>query len=152
MKLYLVRHGEAASESVDPQRPLTKRGREDVTKLAGFLKTLDISVSIIWHSGKTRAAQTAEIMSTVVNSGKGTVERQGLAPNDPVEDLAAEIETMSEDTMIVGHLPFLSKLTSLLTTGSTQEVLGFNESTIACLECDLQGKWWVTWMLYPEVL
>ena len=63
MRLYLVQHGQAKSEELDPQRGLTEQGVQDVERLAAFLKPLSLAVQVVWHSGKTRAAQTAEILA-----------------------------------------------------------------------------------------
>ena len=35
MRLYLVQHGQAKSEEVDPQRGLSERGIQDVGRLSG---------------------------------------------------------------------------------------------------------------------
>ncbi|MES9849230.1 MAG: histidine phosphatase family protein, partial [Candidatus Thiodiazotropha sp.] len=59
MKLYLVQHGEACKKEVDPDRPLTDRGREDIDRLATFLKQAGIRPDRVVHSGKLRAMQTA---------------------------------------------------------------------------------------------
>ena len=151
-RLYLVRHGQSVSDQVDSKRPLTKKGRADVAKLADFLKGLDISVSVVWHSGKTRAAQTAEIIGSAVKSRKGVVERQGLSPNDSVDNVALEINSSDGDIMIVGHLPFVGYLTTYMTIGRTDDAIGFNESSIACLEQDHGDKWRLTWMVHPGIL
>src|SRR5688572_29245639 len=37
MRLYLVQHGEAVPEQVDPQRPLSEAGRRDVQAMARLL-------------------------------------------------------------------------------------------------------------------
>ena len=151
-RLYLVRHGQAMSDSENPERPLTEKGRANVSKLADFLRPLDISVSVIWHSGKTRAARTAETIGSVVKSSEGIVGRKGLSPNDPVEDIALEINAEESNIMIVGHLPFVGRLAAYLTIGRPDDAFGFNESAIACLEQDHGGKWWLTWMIHPGIL
>ena len=33
MRLYLVQHGEAVAKEVDPDRPLSEHGREDIVRL-----------------------------------------------------------------------------------------------------------------------
>ena len=70
MKLYLVQHAKAASTDVDPKRPLTEEGRQDIQKVAAFIKPLNLSVDYLWQSTKTRAIQTAEVLSEVVNINK----------------------------------------------------------------------------------
>ena len=65
MKLYLVQHGQAESKSVDPTRPLTGKGRQEVERVAKVAGQMHLQVRQIRHSGKTRADQTAMIRSGV---------------------------------------------------------------------------------------
>jgi len=124
MKLYLVQHAQAEPKQVDPQRPLTKQGRSDICRVADFIKPLHLSVEYLWQSGKKRAEQTAEVLAEVVAVRKDTAAREGLAPNDDVKAIKKQIEAARQDTMLVGHLPFMDKLASLLLTGN--ETAGTN--------------------------
>ncbi|OGP93481.1 MAG: phosphohistidine phosphatase SixA [Deltaproteobacteria bacterium RBG_16_48_10] len=131
MKLYLVQHGEAKSEAQDPQRSLSERGEEEVTNVAREVKRLDLHPSRIFHSGKLRAMQTAEILADSLK--RPAEEAQGLNPNDDVRVWADRISTEKEDLMIVGHLPFLEKLASLLITGNENvRPVFFRYSGIVC--------------------
>ena len=65
MNVYLVQHGEAEPENIDPTRPLTERGRQEVEGVATFAARLDLDLVQIQHSGKTRAEQTATILGTL---------------------------------------------------------------------------------------
>lgn len=153
MRLYLVQHGESKSEDVDPARGLTDKGLADVRKVAAFLRPSKISVAAVWHSGKTRAAQTAEALVPVMNVVRGVVRHDGLAPKDPVEVVAESVTPLSEDLMLVGHLPFLSKLASLLVAGSeSADVAAFKMGGVVCLERDPSGVWRIRWMVTPELL
>ncbi|UCF15390.1 MAG: phosphohistidine phosphatase SixA [Phycisphaerales bacterium] len=153
MKVYLVRHGDAASSDVDPQRPLSEQGRADVGTIASFVKHLDIHVEHIWHSGKPRAAQTAEILSGAVAAAKGCSSRKGLGPNADASAIADEIEAYDTDLMIVGHLPFLWNLTSLLAAGKeTADVVSLGAGAIACLKRRDPGIWQIDWIVTPEIL
>ena len=148
MRLYLVQHGEAKSKDEDPERHLTEKGVRDVEKTAAFLKPLGLSAGGVWHSGKARARQTAEALAQ-----GGAVERPGLAPNDPVEPVKEELARAEADVMIVGHLPFLGKLASLLVVGSESAgVVAFRNAGVVCLERGEGGAWWTTWALIPEIL
>ena len=80
MNLYLVQHGKAVAKEVDPDRSLTGQGRVEVKKVAAFIERLNLTVGWVWHSGKTRAAQTARILAEVVKADKGVLQRDGLAP------------------------------------------------------------------------
>jgi len=150
MKLYLVQHGEAKSESEDPQRSLTEKGKEEVQNVAKMAKKLDLCPSKIYHSGKLRAKQTAEIFA---DSLKRPAEpAQGLNPNDDVLEWADRISREKEDLIIIGHLPFLEKLTSLLVTGKedTRPVL-FRYGAIVFLDKNEAGGWGLRWILTPEM-
>ena len=150
MKVYLVRHGDAVSSDVDRQKPLSKQGRADIRKIASFIRPLGISVEHIWHSGKLRAAQTAEILAGAVDVERNCSTRDGLAPNDDVTTIADELEAYDKDLMIVGHLPFLAYLTSLLLAGSeTTDVVVFDAGAIACLDRRDPGQWQINWMTTP---
>ncbi|MHC4566699.1 MAG: phosphohistidine phosphatase SixA [Planctomycetota bacterium] len=153
MKVYLVRHGDAVSSDVDPQRPLSDQGRAAVHRIALFISPLEISVERIWHSGKLRAAQTAEILAGVVSAAKGCSAREGLGPNAGVSTIADELEAYGTDLMIVGHLPFLWNLTSLLAAGrETADIAAFSAGAIACLKRREPGTWQIDWMVTPEIL
>lgn len=77
MFVYLGQHGEAEREEVDPARPLTEKGRNDVRKVALFTAGAHVRVERIFHSGKLRARQTAEILGGVLKpSSIGTLHRR----------------------------------------------------------------------------
>jgi len=153
MKLYLVQHAKAASKDVDAERPLTEEGRRDIQKVAAFIKPLKLCVDILWHSGKKRAAQTAEVLAEVVQVKTRMTGRDGLAPNDDVAALKDELVSARQDIMIVGHLPFLSKLASLLLTGSeSANAVEFQQGGIVCFNRSDENQWQVNWMITPELL
>lgn len=153
MKLYLVQHGEAVSEEVDIQRPLSSKGRLDVRKVAEFLRRARLKVQLIWHSGKVRALQTAEILGEALSIEGSVIMRKGLAPLDPVEEVENELREREEDLMIVGHLPFLGKLVSRLLIGSgSPNLVTFQQGAVVCLERLETKSWYIRWMVIPELL
>ena len=153
MKIYIVRHGKAASSDVDPQRGLTEEGRRGVERVASHLKSLNLSVDCVWHSGKARAAQTAEILAQAMTLKEAVTAHAGLSPNDDVAPIRDEIESAAQDVMLVGHLPFVGILTSLLLTGSDAHYpISFKEVTIACLEQPSENHWRVEWVIGPHVM
>ena len=125
MRAYLVRHGEAKSEDVDPERHLTDRGGQDVRRVATeAVADLDVRPARIFHSGKARARQTAEIWAGLV--GADVAEGNDLAPNDDPSAWAQRLDGERGDVMIVGHLPHLERLVGLLVTGDADRaVVGF---------------------------
>lgn len=149
MKLFLVRHGQSNPENIDPEKSLSGVGKKDVARLAESISHLNISVDQIWHSEKKRAKQTAEIISAAVKSQKGLVEKTGLLPNEPVDQVAQEIIANNADLMLVGHQPFMSKLASYLLSGDEDKyAIDFSAGAVACFEYD-KGRWTLTWFIYP---
>ena len=153
MKLYLVQHAKAASKEIDPDRSLTAEGRRDIQKVAAFIKPLNLVVNSLWHSGKTRARQTAEILAKVITVENEMTAHDGLAPNDDVQAIKVIIISAGHDLMIVGHMPFVAKLASLLLIGSEpSDIVAFRQGGIVCLSCEDDNCWQIDWMITPELL
>jgi phosphohistidine phosphatase len=152
MKLYLVQHAESKREEEDHTRSLSDRGWNDIRKTANYAKEhLCIKVEQIVHSGKLRAKQTAEVLAEHLNSPKAVVTDTNLEPlADPKSWKKRLVET-TEDIMLVGHLPHLSKLASYLLVGDeNKEVIAFRMGGIVCLERDQQHRWTIHWMITPD--
>ena len=153
MKLYLVQHAKAALKQADPERGLTEEGLRDVQKISTFVKPLNICVDYLWDSGKKRTVQTAEVLAEVVKINETHTTREGLEPNDDVTPLKDELASIQRDVMIVGHLPFLSKLSSLLLGGcESSDTVAFRQGGIVCLNRSEPGQWQIDWMVTPELL
>lgn len=153
MKLYLIQHAEAFSKEAYADRPLTENGYADAQKVTDQIKHLKLSVEIIWHSGKTRAMQTAKIFHAAVQTKNPHQVRKELSPNDDPAAIVDEIEAMKKDLMIVGHLPFLSRLAGLLLTGNADnEPIAFQKAGVVCLRRNEQNTWQLCWMLTPDLL
>ncbi len=151
MDLYLVQHGEAKAEADDPARPLTDRGRREVEHVAR-VAAARVQVASIAHSGKLRALQTAEILAAELRPPRGVRQLAGLAPmDDPAIAQQAALQA-TDRVMLVGHLPHLSRLASLLLVGdSAREIVAFRMGGIVCLGRD-EGRWRLKWILTPELL
>ena len=153
MRIYLMQHGRPVSKEEDPDRPLSDQGRGDVERMAELLEKGGVRIEEFLHSGKTRARQTAEIMSTRLNPGVTPMEKQGLSPLDDVNEIAGQINEREKDLMIAGHLPHLANLTSLLVAGSESiPVVSFQQGGVVCLEKGERSRWTIAWMLVPEII
>jgi len=55
--------------------------------------------------------------------------------------------------MLVGHLPFMERLTSTLITGSDKRlVFKFQNGGIVCLDMDPdKPAWFIKWALMPKI-
>ena len=153
MRAYLVQHGKAKSADEDPNRGLTEEGREEVTQIAEFLAGLRISVSLIQHSGKARAEETAHILASSIRATAGPSHTDGLDPNDDPSLAANFLKVYTDDILIVGHLPHMERLTSLLLTGNLdRRPVQFKNGGVLCLEKNGDGTWTVLWAVIPELL
>ena len=153
MRLFIVQHGNALPKEVDPERGLRESGKQDVANVAAFLTRGNVQVEWIFHSGKKRAWETAELFRECLIGDGHFDERDGIAPLDPVVPVVKEIQNLSKDTMFVGHLPFVGKLVAHLITGNEDiGVVSFTPGTVVCLERDENEIWSVAWVVRPELL
>lgn len=168
MDLYLMQHGAAESADVDPRRPLTSAGRRSVARVSDQAAACGLRIDRISHSGKLRAEQSAVILAAALDV-IDVAPVLGLAPNDPVADAAAaHIDIGSPESLgIVGHLPFLDRLASLLVAGDPDaRVLAFvNGGLVRLVPADPPepvgggsgptagpaGAFAVSWVLAPAI-
>ena len=152
MALFLVQHGKSLPKEIDPEQSLSEEGRSEVEYISGLAKDHKVRVARIGHSGKTRARQTAEIFASALMPEKGVTETPGLNPLDDVAISAKGIDSR-EDMMLVGHLPFMERLTSYLITGSPDRpVFKFQNGGVVCLDRDSNtGFWVIKWALTPRI-
>jgi len=151
MFLYLVQHGDAKREEEDPARPLSDKGMVDVKKVVSFISRLNIEVEEVLHSNKLRAKQTAEILAKGIKVTKGLPETDGLAPLDDPGLWAERLKTRTNPIVLVGHLPHLAKLASLLLCAEKDKnVVAFKMGGIVCLKRDDEGTWSLQWMIIPD--
>ena len=152
MKLYLMQHGDALVKEVNPDRPLSDRGRADVQRITACLARADVRVARLLHSGKKRAQQTAELLAASILPAGRPEPSPGLNPNDPTDASADQAALWNEDTMLVGHLPHLARLASRLLGGEeTSDVVAFTPGSVLCLQRAADGRWSVAWMVRPEL-
>jgi phosphohistidine phosphatase len=153
MFVYLVQHADAKKEEVDPSRSLSEKGLQDIKKVAFYVSQLNIQVYKIFHSGKLRAKQTAEVLSENLKPTKGITEVGGLAPLDDAEIWEERLKGMTDDIILVGHLPHLDRLASLLLCGNADKnVVSFKMAGIVCLKRNHIGEWSLQWTLTPETV
>ena len=152
MALYLVQHGKSLPKDQDPDQSLSEEGKTETELIAKTAKDKGVSVSQIRHSVKTRARQTADIFSQALSPKQGIQEIGGIKPMDDVAEVAANLDP-TENTMLVGHLPFMERMTAYLITGSIDKpVFKFQNSGIVCLDKDPDTQSWVIlWALLPDI-
>ena len=152
MRIYLVQHGHALSKDVDPGRPLSADGEKDVRHVATHMNDRHIIPSGIYHSGKMRAHQTAEIFNDILAVSEDVIAIDGINPGDDAAAFVGKkVPKLQDASMIVGHLPFMANLVSLLVTGRQEpHIVAYTPGSVVCMVNDKESNWYVGWMLRPD--
>jgi len=152
MAVYLVQHGKSLSKEVDPEKGLSDEGKAQVDRIAQVAAGYEVPVSRIVHSGKKRARQTAECFADFLKPQEGIAQVAGVKPLDDVTAFAQDVKRM-DNCMIVGHLPFMERLTAYLITGDPEKsVIKFQNGGMVCLDqAPDQGGWIIKWALMPDI-
>lgn len=117
MRLYLLRHGEAApTASVDAARRLTGKGEAQAARVGKFCLQHGLVPELILASPVLRARQTAECVAGEIGAASELLEAPwascGMSPRRAIDELGAY--TNFGSLMLVGHEPDLGLLASAL--------------------------------------
>ena len=142
VRLFLVHHGDAVGPDVDPRRPLSPRGQEEVARAAAEAAARGARPLIVWHSGKLRARQTAEAFWRSCNALAEFSATRDLQPDDPPLWIRGRLRGEPRDTLIAGHFPHLSRLLTLLLTGREDSPVAFPLHGVVALITEDEGETW----------
>ncbi len=158
MDIYILQHAQALSSDEDPTRPLSKVGKSTIIRIAEYSRLIGVSVDRIYHSEKLRAQQTAEILANYMRGSDNVEKKTGLNPSDEVEPIRNWLKQLVSSDFksiaLVGHLPFLDKLTSLLVSGSNDaHIITFQNACIVKLVPKSSGgEYAIQWILTPDII
>lgn len=144
--IYLVHHAAALGPEEDPQRPLSIAGRMHADRLAALAAERGVKPAAIWHSGKLRARQTAESFWRACNPLADFTAINGLRPDDPPGRIRDLLAGESREIMLVGHMPSLPRILSLLVSGREDAPPAFPLHGLVALE-QQNGQWAERWRL-----
>lgn len=162
MDLVLFRHGIAeplAGEVIhDADRALTPRGIERTTLAAHGLARIIDRPEVILTSPKTRAAQTAALVSEAFDLTPEVC--PVLASGDPAAVLRMLRDRREGRVLIVGHEPVLSELITLLCLGDDAGAVSFVDFKKAgaalvtgpIRRSDIPGPATLEWLIPPRIL
>jgi phosphohistidine phosphatase len=115
MRLYLVRHAEAAPGDPDELRPLTQEGHRQARELAKRMLSEDAAPAVILTSPLLRARETGGELARAFDIESIPDER--LAPGASVDDVRAAVEGRGKQVVVVGHQPDCGEIAAALTGG-----------------------------------
>lgn len=152
MAIYLAQHGKAFSEEDDPRRALTNLGIKETVYIASTAAYYMVAVDQIQHSSKLRAKQTAEVFGLKLKPSRGLIENPELDPDGNFKLLGESLKP-EYNILLVGHLPFLQRLLSQMTTGSPDfEIMKLQNSGLICLDKAPDDKTWhIKWSLSRHI-
>ena len=115
MRLYLVRHADAAPGEPDELRPLTPRGRQQARELGAQLAGEGVKDAVVLTSPLLRARETAEEIARALGTTAHAEER--LAPGATAAGVRDAVEERGEHVVAVGHQPDCGRVAAELTGG-----------------------------------
>ncbi len=150
--VWLVQHGPAEPKEKNPDRPLTAEGRATVERVATWAARAGVEVGQVRHSGKRRAEQTAAIFAERLEPSEGVTQYPGLGPNDDVQPVAEALADCPCSVMLVGHLPFLSRLAGAMLLGDAErQPVRFRQGGLVGLVREGEG-WLIACVVPPEIV
>ncbi|MDP8217741.1 MAG: histidine phosphatase family protein [Candidatus Theseobacter exili] len=139
MDLFLVRHGIALDIGVngintDYDRTLSPKGRTKTKEVSVALSTIECCPKKILTSPLCRAVETAVIIAENLSDTPVMEESDHLACGSDMNLLIRWLGKQSEDQiMIVGHMPDLSILSSLLLSSTHNVRIAFKKAGVCCI-------------------
>jgi phosphohistidine phosphatase len=115
MRVYLVRHAQAAGGDPDDLRPLTAEGRGDARALGERLARDGVRAAAVISSPLLRARETAAEIGRALDCGPEADER--LAPGATAEAVRATVAGRGDEVVVVGHQPDCGLIAAELTGG-----------------------------------
>lgn len=168
MHLYLLRHGIAADLSLgikrDADRPLTKEGWRKMRDEARGMQKLGIDFDLIFTSPYLRTRQTAMAVAEVYAfDADNIISVETLAAGRPFAhppyrnpEVFTDIGAYDfQKALIVGHMPDMSEMASLLLTDTITANFAFKKGALCLLEVDglpPRHPGVLRWMLTPKQL
>jgi phosphohistidine phosphatase len=163
MQLLIVRHAIAEDKNAfaktgrpDGERPLTKKGRNEMARVAKGLKRQVKAIDVLAASPLVRAAQTAAIIAEEYD--EIFVEPvAALAPERAPAAFASWLRTQrdAEVVVAVGHEPHLGMLVTWLMTGARESHVSLEKGGACMLEVEGQPgarSATLSWCMTPNVM
>jgi phosphohistidine phosphatase len=116
VRLYLVRHAEAATGDPDALRPLTASGRATARALGARLAAEGAQPDAVLSSPLLRARETATELCRSLGCKPETDER--LAPGATTDDVRAATAGRGDEIVVVGHQPDCGEIAAELSGSS----------------------------------
>ena len=166
MNLFILRHAIACDpgddglpkDLPDADRPLSAKGQQKLWRSTEAMRALELKFDAVVSSPLLRARQTALIVTEAFELRRKLVLTDHLAPDGSPKLLVEQLNDLgprAKNILLVGHEPYLSRLISLLISGSTTAAIDLRKGGLAKLEIEeLRYARCATlaWLLTPKQL
>lgn len=142
MRIHLVHHGDAVDPVIDLRRPLSAHGRAGAESVAAALASRGAKPDVVWHSGKLRSKQTAEICWRACNALAVFEVTRDIQPDDPAMWMRDRLRFEGRDILIAGHFTHLPRLLALLRGEPDGSLAPFPLHGAVSLETMDDGETW----------
>jgi phosphohistidine phosphatase len=115
VRVFIVRHAEAASGRPDDLRPLTPVGREQARELGSQLAADGVRPDAILTSPLLRARETGAELGRAL--GVETEPDERLAPGADADDIRSAVAGRGETVVVVGYQPDCGRAAAVLGGG-----------------------------------
>jgi phosphohistidine phosphatase len=115
VRIYLVRHADAAPGEPDELRRLTPEGRQQARALGERLRGEGLRPDAVLTSPLLRAQETGRELARALSAEAEPDER--LAPGATTDDLRAALAGRGDRVVAVGHQPDCGRIAAELTGG-----------------------------------
>ena len=140
--LWILRHGKAvegAPRVPDVQRPLAPAGREQSKAAGGFLRERHVQLDRAICSSSVRTRETAE---AALEAGHFRIpldltDRLYEADGTDLLEVLHELKDSETSILLVGHMPGVGELLSVLVTDKDDLALVFKPGTLVLVTLDV---------------
>ncbi|WP_106477219.1 phosphohistidine phosphatase SixA [Phytohalomonas tamaricis] len=142
MKLFIMRHGEAATGTPDAKRPLDLTGQQEVASMAAWFESYlsqdECRALRVVSSPYDRAQQTARIIAQQLHVDE-IMALPLITPDAPVDAVIEWLAEHIDETpwLVVSHMPLVGDLVGRLVDGGMQARLPLGTADVVALEADV---------------
>jgi len=119
VRLFLVRHAEAAPGEPDDLRTLTTQGKQQARELGRRFARKGVKPDAVISSPLLRARETAEGIASAL--GVDAEQDERLAPGATPEDVRAVVAGRGNTVVVVGHQPDCGQIVAAISGGAAPE-------------------------------
>jgi phosphohistidine phosphatase len=136
MEIFLMRHGQASASTMDSEPELSESGKKEIILMGEFFKKMGKSFELILTSTKKRAFETAFLLAMETDYKGTIIQSEKCSSTIPADEIMGFMEQYEglDRILLVGHMPSLSRLGSLILMGKEEMEIAFYPASCLMIE------------------